>query len=85
MKMIICAVYDSAIETYGRPFFVTHRGQAIRSFTDEVKNSESNSEIAKHSDDFSLHSIAEYEDSTGQITPTVHQLLIRGKDILKGE
>jgi len=84
MKMIICTVYDSAIETFGRPFFVTHRGQAVRSFSDEVKNKDSSSELANHSDDFTLYAIGEYEDSTGIVSHHQHEVLIRGKDVLKG-
>ena len=41
MVLIMVAVRDSALDALMRPFFVPTTGFAVRSFQDEVKNSES--------------------------------------------
>lgn len=78
MKMVICAVRDSAVQAFGRPFVVQARGQAIRSFQDECKNE--SSDIAKHPSDYDLYVIGEFNDENGEITPQVPQLLLRAVD-----
>lgn len=83
MQMIICAVFDGAVQTYGRPFFVHHRGQAVRSFTDEIRATDSSSDINKHPEDFTLHAIGVFDDQSGHIEPAAPELLVRGKDLMK--
>lgn len=79
MKLIAIAVLDLATETYGRPFFVPHPGQAMRSFMDEVKNRDS--EIGKHPGDYELYELGSFDDATGQFTPPPAPIrLLRGSD-----
>ena len=84
MKLIVVSVYDRASEVFGRPAFISARGAAIRSFTDEVNRVDVNNELNRHPDDFDLYLLGEFEDSKGIFTlddggPTV---LIRGKDVV---
>lgn len=66
MKLVACAVLDLATQCYGRPFFVNHPAQAVRSFQDEVNNPES--EIAKHAKDYELWDCGSFDDSEGQFS-----------------
>lgn len=65
MKLYIVAVFDQAIEAFGRPFTVVHAGQAVRSFIDETKNPDS--EIAKHPADFELWQLGHLDDASGDL------------------
>lgn len=67
MKLIVCAVYDDAVKSYMTPVFQQTDGQAIRGFMDAV-NSEKQSQMTAHPEDFSLFKLAEYDDSTGAFT-----------------
>lgn len=82
MNRLICAVFDSAAQTFGQPIFVIAKGQATRSFSDEVnrKGAEDNA-LASHPEDFSLHLLGEFDDESGELRslPTP-ELLVRGKD-----
>ncbi|WNK13269.1 MAG: nonstructural protein [Microvirus sp.] len=81
MNLQICAVYDSATQMFGRPFFVQARGHALRSFTDEVNKGDKQSDISNHSDDFDLYHFGHFDDNSG-IWHLLDKpdLLIRGKD-----
>lgn len=65
MKLEMVAVYDRAVESYGRPVFVTHTGEAVRGFIDERDNKDS--QVGKHPEDFSLFHLGEYDDSSGRV------------------
>lgn len=71
----IFTVYDSKIEAYLTPFFMQHRGAAIRAFTDLVNDPKSN--INKYPSDFTLFEMGEYDDSSAQIT-TSHSMISLG-------
>lgn len=59
-------MYDSAAKAYTQPFFLHNDGLAIRAFQDNV-NSDQETNITKHPDQFTLFKIGEYEDQTGEI------------------
>lgn len=82
MKQIVCSVFDSAAQVFGRPFFVVAKGQAIRSFSDEVQRQAPDNELARHPDDFTLYQLAEFDDAFGAFVPVPPEVLIRGKDCL---
>lgn len=77
----IVAVRDLATETFGRPFVVHHPRQAIRSFTDEVNNPES--EVCRHAEDYELYQLGTFEDSSGELTSDITRL-VRATDLKKG-
>jgi len=82
MQLIVVSVFDNAAAAYGRPVFVAARGQAVRSFTDEIQRTDASNEMAKHPEDFELYELGVFDDSTGRFSaqsdPT---LLVRGKDL----
>lgn len=74
MILNIFSIYDSKIESYMKPFYCNTKGEAIRMFSDGLK--ESDSLISKHPEDFTLFHLGEYDDSTAKFTPleTPHSL-----------
>lgn len=77
---LICSVYDSASGVFGRPIFVAARGQAVRSFTDEVGRKERDNALAMHPEDFTLYFVGTFDETTGEVVGVEHETLIRGKD-----
>lgn len=63
MKHIICAIKDRALEAYMPLFQVRTEAQAIRALKQAVQNPQE--EIAKHPEDYELHVIGYFDDSTG--------------------
>lgn len=84
MKLIACAVFDSAVNAFMRPFFVPHQGHALRSFTDEINGvSGEKGPLAQHPDDYTLYCVGTFEEETGVFEQeTAPQVLVRGKDIV---
>lgn len=86
MKHIICAVKDTAAQTFGRSFPTPHANAAIRSFTDEVNRPGTNdaqNDLFSHPDDFELYELGYYDDQLGALIPHKDgpQLLVRAKDL----
>ena len=65
--MKLYTVYDAISESYSPPMINRTRGEALRSFTDEVNNP--NSQLFKHAEDYTLFEIGEWDNQTGRITP----------------
>ena len=95
-KHIVCAVKDSAAQTFGRFFQVPHANSAIRSFSHEVNRTPepgSQNDLFSHPDDYELYQVGTFDDVSGLNEPMFGaddngqtkllppQLLIRAKDI----
>lgn len=78
MTQHIISVFDLATETFARPFTVQHPAQAVRSFTEESNNPES--EICKHAKDYELWILGSMDESTGELKPQ-RQRLVRAVDL----
>lgn len=87
MKRAVCAVFDSAITSYGQPFFVPAVGAALRSFVDEVNRKAADNQLNQHPEDFVLFHLADFDDETGEFVPTDRGIvsLARGKDVVQME
>jgi hypothetical protein len=59
----VFTVYDEKSEAYLQPFFLDTLGQATRSISDLVNDS--NHTFGKHTSDYSLFQLAEFDDSNG--------------------
>lgn len=82
MILKMYAVFDSATEMYGRPFFMVADGQAMRSFKDQVNAKDATNELSNHPDDFTLFALGDFDDNTGRFRVLdVPSSLVRGKDI----
>lgn len=84
MMLFICSVRDSAAQAFGRPFFVSAIGQALRSFMDEVNRVDANNDLNKHPGDFELFHLGTFDDNTGVVSSLPQpQCYARGKDVLQ--
>jgi len=81
MNLKVCAIWDSAMEAYGRPIFCQALGQALRSFQDEINRPAEDNNLNKHPDDFILYELGTFDDNAGRfVCPPDPILLARGKD-----
>lgn len=64
---IIVAVRDRQITAFLRPFTAQSRGQAIRSFRDEVNRD--GSELNSHPEDYELYELGTFDEQTGNLKP----------------
>lgn len=83
-SLYVLAVHDMALDAYMRPIFVPHRNSGIRAFQDEVNRA--GSEMNRHPEDYNLYHLGEWDEQTSRFTNMrdVPELLIRGKDAIKG-
>lgn len=65
MKHKIYAIFDSKAEAMSLPFYYQHEGQATRTFSDWVNDPKT--PYGKHPEDYTMYSIGEYEENTGEI------------------
>lgn len=81
-KRCVLAVFDSAVQAFGQPFFVPAIGAGVRSFVDEVNRAAPDNQLANHPEDFELHYVADFDDESGAFTPPIEgsRVLARGKD-----
>lgn len=85
MKQKVCAVFDSAMEAFLRPFFVPTTNMAVRSFTDEVNRAAEENAMNKHPEDYTLHCLGDFDEETGEFSKHEACILVRAKDVKKGE
>lgn len=79
----IYAVKDLAVEAFGTPFFLNSKGEALRSFTDEANNKDSNSAIGRHPEDYVLYELGVYDPQDGSIAPHEKpEHVARAKDLI---
>lgn len=86
MKRYVCAVFDSAVQAFGQPFFVPAIGAALRSFTDEVNRKSADNALSQHPEDYTLHALGTFDDETGEfaVSEDSRRVLARGKDVVNG-
>lgn len=83
-RLVVCALYDKKVEAFGRPMFVTHINSAVRSFTDEINNPDS--ELYKHNEDYDLFHLGEWDDSSAVFDVLVKpEFVVAGATVLKSE
>ena len=56
MKLQIFSVFDEKAQTFSKPMFMAHKGEALRAFQDVSKDE--NSMICKHAEDYKLYCLA---------------------------
>lgn len=68
MKIKMFSVFDSAIGAYMTPFFSQSQGAAIRSLGDAANDP--SHPFHKHSLDFTLFELGEFDDNSGEFVAT---------------
>lgn len=85
MKVLkpVVAVFDSAVQGFASPILVAAKGQAVRSFQDEVNRADQNNPLFNHPEDFELRCLAMFDEETGVYhnMPDGPEVLCRGKDV----
>jgi hypothetical protein len=81
MKMKIYAVRDSKMNAYATPMFLQSDGHAIRSFGDAINQEDKDSLLWKHSEDFDLFALGEYDQETGMFNTGVPKQLALGREV----
>lgn len=82
MKTVM-AVWDSAVQSFGQPFFVAAVGAGTRSFTDEVNRQEQGNTLNAHPDDYELYVLGYFNEEDGTFAND-KRLVARAKDLKKG-
>lgn len=80
MKYVVVSVRDFAMGAYGRPIFCASRGQAVRSFSDEINREHEANEMYRHPADFDLYVVGSFNDEDGVLSSCTPEVLIRGVD-----
>ena len=80
MKLLIFSVYDKAVGAYITPFYARAKGEAVRSFTTAVN--ESSHEFHKHSLDYVLMYLGEYDDGSGTFACVEPQRVIAASECI---
>lgn len=81
MILKIFAVQDKQVEAYMQPFFSPTIGAAIRMLTDALLDQ--NSTFSKHTTDYTLYQIGEFDDANGTIMSMDPQRVLPLVDLLK--
>lgn len=66
MKHRIFSIFDSKLDAFAPPFFMSTLGQATRAFTDEAFNPQSL--LSKHPEDYTLFELGEFDDQNAAFT-----------------
>lgn len=81
MKRLVVCIRDRASDLYGQPFLVVARGQAIRTFTDEINRNEQGNGLYQHPEDYDLYELGTYDDTTGLYATATPSMICVGKDV----
>lgn len=65
MILNIFSIYDSKAEAYMQPFFMKTKGEAVRAFSDLVRDPQSM--VSKHPEDYVLFEIGSFDDQKAEI------------------
>lgn len=77
--MVVCSVYDSKAEAWLPPMHFQSKGQAWRSFSDEVNRADS--EFGKHPEDYALFVVGEWNPFIGELMGCVAEVICKGVDV----
>lgn len=81
-KRLVVSIFDSATRLYSQPAFMAARGQALRSFGDEVRRKSPDNPLSLHPEDYELRAVAVWDDELGTFESfeAGPETLARGKD-----
>lgn len=67
MQYIIVAIYDKAVENFGRPFVARTANEAIRTISQEVNRADTTNMLNTHPRDYDLYQLGTWDDETGEV------------------
>ena len=68
MQLYVLSVRDVKADAFGRPFFTTSIGEAVRNFGDEVNRSAQDNLLYMHPDDFELFVLGVFDTDNGSFS-----------------
>lgn len=80
MLKLIYTILDTKAAAYLPPFYMRSNGEALRAFSDEISNGDS--QIAKHPEDFILFQIGTFDEQTGELSPVSPISLAKAIDLV---
>lgn len=81
MILGVFCIRDGALGAYTRPFFVPSKGIAIRAFTDEVNNPQS--DFFKHPTDYELYHLGDWDDQFARFDLLPQPVsVVRAQDVM---
>lgn len=81
MRNVLVCMHDAKSETWTAPRAEPSVGAALRNFADAINDSQQNSILQNHPEDFTLYHIADYDINTGLITLIDKKALANGLDV----
>jgi len=75
MRVQIIAIFDSKAKVFSNPMFFPSVPVAVRSFTDAVR--EPDSQYRKHPEDYSLWHLGEFDDVDGIFHSRVPEVVVQ--------
>lgn len=80
-KLQAFAIRDVQVGLYNRPYFMISKGQAIRSFTDEINRPSDENPMYKHPSDYELFYLGEYDEASGTFITLQPELVLSGANV----
>lgn len=81
MRMFkMCSIHDSKAMAWSVPISFQAAGQAIRAFSDQVNNPES--DFGRHPEDYSLFVVGEFDEQSGNVVSVVPEVLATGVNLV---
>lgn len=80
MKVFVFSILDRATKLYGAPMTFLHQGIALRSFTDQINDPQS--DLFRHPQDYDLYELGTFDSETASFVG-LHspKLLARGDNL----
>lgn len=78
MKLLVFAIHDRVVESFGSPFTANTEGEAKRMFF--AAASDPSTYLAKNPKDFSLYQLGSFNNSGGELVPLSPIVFICGLD-----
>ncbi len=75
MKLSMYSIYDTIAEVFNKPFTSHNDNDAMRAFTQSLQKADSNK------DDYVLYRVADWNDSSGELTAILPFKVMTGFDI----
>lgn len=80
MKMLMCAVMDTAVNAFQPPFCARAPGEATRMFLDACRDPDRTG--IRHPNDLVLYHIGWYDDQSGMVSPvSPPELMVTGRSL----
>lgn len=86
MKLILFSIFDAKMAEFSSPFFEKKENAAVRNFSDWVNDgSDPRNMLFKHSADYVLWRIGEFDTETGVFESMIPVSVVSGSALKRGD